>query len=108
MELKGDAAYQRWIDSGGSLPFPGGESRESFAARCANAFNSLNPGEDCAIIAHGGTLMAIMEKVTQGNYFDFQVKNGEGYKLYADGRYELLFEKMIDTQQPADYNESDK
>ena len=33
-DLKGDARYQAWIDSGGALPFPGGESREEFARRC--------------------------------------------------------------------------
>ena len=33
-ELSGNAAYQAWIDSGGTLPFPGGESREAFQERC--------------------------------------------------------------------------
>jgi len=32
-ELSGDPAYQRWIDSGGTLPFPEGESREEFIRR---------------------------------------------------------------------------
>lgn len=32
-ELSGNAAYQAWIDSGGTLPFPGGESREAFQER---------------------------------------------------------------------------
>ena len=30
MELSRDAEYQRWIDSNGTLPFPGGESQKSF------------------------------------------------------------------------------
>ena len=29
-ELSGNTAYQAWIDSNGTLPFPGGESREDF------------------------------------------------------------------------------
>ena len=29
-ELSGNQDYQRWIDSNGTLPFPGGESREAF------------------------------------------------------------------------------
>ncbi len=29
-ELDGNANYQSWIDSGGLLPFPGGESGEEF------------------------------------------------------------------------------
>ena len=43
--------------------------------------------EDCAIIAHGGTIMVIMEKHARptGGYYNFQVKNGEGYNLDEDG-----------------------
>ncbi|MCD7745553.1 MAG: cobalt-precorrin-5B (C(1))-methyltransferase CbiD [Lachnospiraceae bacterium] len=37
-ELNGDPRYQSWIDSGGMLAFPGGESRETFSARCCGAF----------------------------------------------------------------------
>ena len=39
--------------------------------------------EDCAIVAHGGTLMAIMEKYARPSrtYFDYQVGNGEGFIL---------------------------
>lgn len=29
-ELSGNAEYQAWIDSNGTLPFPGGESNEAF------------------------------------------------------------------------------
>ena len=78
-ELNGDADYQAWIDSGGELPFPNGESRAQFAARCVAAFESIRAqAEDCAIIAHGGTIMAIMEQyaLPHGGYFDFQVTNG--------------------------------
>ena len=32
-ELSKDPNYQRWIDSGGTLPFPEGESREEFIHR---------------------------------------------------------------------------
>jgi len=44
------------------------------------------------LVADGGTLMAIMEKHAQpaGSYFDFQVKNGEGFLLGTDGRYQKL------------------
>ncbi|MBE5811679.1 MAG: histidine phosphatase family protein [Clostridiales bacterium] len=92
-ELNGNADYQAWIDSGGERPFPHGESRAQFAARCVSAFESIREqAEDCAIIAHGGTVMAIMEKYArpQGTYFDFQVKNGCGFTLFADGSYEPI------------------
>ena len=32
-EMDGDPEYQAWIDSNGTLPFPGGESVEGFTAR---------------------------------------------------------------------------
>lgn len=32
----------------------------------------------CAVV-HGGTIMAILSSLTGRDYFDFQVKNGEGY-----------------------------
>ena len=94
-EMNGRADYQAWIDSNGEMPFPGGESRAELAARCVKVFDELmkqKGQEDCAIIAHGGTIMAIMERYAKpkGNYYDFQVKNGEGYWLYPDGRYEKL------------------
>ena len=94
-ELNGNADYQRWIDSGGTLPFPNGESRQSFSRRCVKAFKRLEAAEDCAIIAHGGTIMAIMEASADGDYFDFQVKNGEGYVLCEDGQYERLFQRNM-------------
>jgi len=76
------------------MPFPGGESRADFAKRCVDAFEKLKESgsEDTALIVHGGTIMAIMERyaMPKGDYYDFQVKNGEGYWLYPDGRYEKL------------------
>ena len=55
---------------------------------------------DCAIVAHGGTIMAIMEKYARpkGGYFDFQVRNGEGYILYEDGSYEPIHSKTETSQ----------
>ena len=94
-ELNGSADYQAWIDSGGEIPFPGGESRAEFAARCVRAFDeplTRNLQEDCAIIAHGGTIMAIMERYAHpcGAYYDFQVSNGCGFVLNIDGSYHTL------------------
>jgi len=92
-ELNGRADYQAWIDSGGELPFPGGESRAAFAKRCVEAFDEIRrQPEDCALIAHGGTLMAIMEKYARpaGSYYDFQVKNGCGFVLDECGAYEAI------------------
>lgn len=94
-ELNGRADYQAWIDSNGEMPFPGGESRAEFATRCVHAFDELvkrDLPEDSAIIAHGGTIMAIMEQYAKPKcgYYDFQVKNGDGYILEEDRSYKVL------------------
>ena len=94
-ELNGRADYQAWIDSGGELPFPEGESRKTFAARCVAAFRQAMgtvTEEDAAFVAHGGTIMAIMEACAKPpqNYFCWQVKCGEGFALEADGRWRKL------------------
>ena len=92
-ELNGREDYQAWIDSGGTLPFPGGESLEGFSDRCLAAFEELKkraPQEDCALVVHGGTIMAIMAAWTKEAYFNFQVDNGKGYILEADGSWSAL------------------
>ena len=94
-DLNGREDYQTWIDSGGELPFPGGESRAAFAARCVRAFERIRkeaPQEDCALIVHGGTIMALMEAMARpkGNYYDYQVQNGCGYILEEDGSSQAI------------------
>jgi alpha-ribazole phosphatase len=92
-ELKDNPAYQAWLASGGELPFPRGESRMEFSERCVKAFESsaahLSEG-NYAFIVHGGTIMAVMEYFTNGSYYDYQVRNGKGFILNADGSYEVL------------------
>lgn len=94
-ELSGNAAYQAWIDSGGTLPFPGGESREAFQERCRRGFAEAledirrRGGQTCAaFVVHGGTIMSILsgctapEKGEGGeNFYRWQVKNGEGFRV---------------------------
>ena len=86
-ELSGNAEYQAWIDSSGELPFPGGESRQDFLARCrrglGQAVKELGKAESLpasvAAVVHGGTVMALLSAFCGGDYFDYQCKNGEGY-----------------------------
>ena len=94
-ELNGNADYQAWIDSNGTLPFPGGESQATFQARCCAAFEQvaeelLKEKADfaaeksvpaAAFVVHGGTIMAVLSQfgVPKKGYFDWQVKNGEGF-----------------------------
>ena len=89
-ELAADPRYQAWIDSGGALPFPGGESREEFCARCRAAFLPLLEGDwagRAALVVHGGTIMAVLSgfALPRRDYFDYQVKNGRGYLCRLEG-----------------------
>lgn len=92
IELKEDVRYQTWIDSNGMLSFPKGESREEFIERCERGFHRMgklllevvdqDKGEpkSVGIIAHGGTIMALLYRYYGGDYFDYQVTNGGGYE----------------------------
>ena len=96
-ELKGNAEYQAWIDSNGTLPFPEGESRAEFIDRvCAGMENAAdylrnyaqsNMCRDCgsdrevtvAAVVHGGTIMALLSHYGGGDYYDYQVENAGGF-----------------------------
>ena len=98
-ELSGNGDYQVWIDSNGTLPFPNGESMDAFKSRCLEAFarivEEVSGAEQewiasgktgifrAGIVVHGGTIMAILEQYgyPKAAYFDYQVKNGCGYRL---------------------------
>lgn len=101
-ELDGDPRYQAWIDSGGSLGFPGGESLAEFQQRCLEAFwNSVDhgdPGETLAFVVHGGTIMAILGGCGQPKraYFDWQVKNGCGYRVQSAPGHQLIVEAALE------------
>ena len=82
-----DPDYQRWIDSGGVTAFPGGESRDEFVKRsmaglelCIACMEDYKQ-KSAVCIVHGGTIMAIMSSLTGGDYYDYQVKNGQGYEI---------------------------
>lgn len=89
-DLQGNTEYQAWLDSGGSLPFPGGESREAFikrvllgwerAADCLERKTEAAAGEYAAVV-HGGTIMALCSRLLGGAYFDYQVSCGEGLRM---------------------------
>ena len=88
--LDGDPEYQAWLDSGGYDAIPGGESIASFSARTWQGFKeavcqAAEKGEGTiCIVAHGGTIMAIMSKLTGENYFDFNAPNGAGYIIEVE------------------------
>ena len=83
--------YIHWLETGGEIPFPVGESRTQFTKRCAEAFLQLIPQfqKDIAIVAHGGTLMALLSSFGKGNFYDWQTKNGNGFQAEFDGEHFL-------------------
>ena len=112
-ELSGNPAYQAWVDSGGTLPFPGGESREAFQERCRAEFARVlrarrkQAGSNAVFVVHGGTIMSILSatprrkgscrdraarqassrQAPQGAadpFYRWQVKNGEGWRALWD------------------------
>lgn len=82
-ELKHNDDYQKWIDSGGTLPFPNGEAREDFMKRCVDGFyEMINEGVgDTAFVIHGGSIMAIMQRLFGGGFYDYQIENGDGFEF---------------------------
>lgn len=99
-ELSDDPRYQAWIDSNGMLPFPEGESRESFQQRCVYAFQKVleeakkQKAETVACVVHGGTIMSILAELAypKRDYYEYQVRNGGGYAVTVreDGLLEIV------------------
>ena len=98
LDMAEDAAYRAWVDGGCAGPVPNGEQRAVFTARVAAAFRALlaaDRSERVTVVAHGGTLMAVCSVFVDParDYFDWQPKNGGGYRLRTTDdpdRLELL------------------
>lgn len=104
IELQKNRNYQAWIDSNGTLPFPGGESREEFVERCKRGFYRMtdyvqeffgaygmknqNQMVTIGTVVHGGTIMAVLSTFYGGSYYDYQVANGQGYRCLISGTTE--------------------
>ena len=88
-ELADNPHYQEWVDSNGTLPFPGGESKEECAARNLKGFEEVlevlrNEGiTEAALVVHGGTIMNIMETyaLPKKAFYEWHVGNGCGYEV---------------------------
>ena len=111
-ELRHDADYQKWLDSGCAIPCPGGEGMADFTERACAAFaqaveccmqttlvknkNSLKTqnsklktglrSRPLVIVAHGGVIMAVMSRWARPArpYFDWQVKTAACYRALLD------------------------
>ncbi|SFN50815.1 alpha-ribazole phosphatase [Pseudobutyrivibrio sp. UC1225] len=100
-ELSADPDYQRWIDSGGDLPFPEGESRQEATDRFVAGFDKLielsKDYYNISVIAHGGTIMGILSNIFGGDYYSYHVENCEGYTidLSHDGIFGGLYPRSF-------------
>lgn len=91
-EMEHDAAYRAWIDGDCTARCPNGESRAAFCERTCAAFALLlkeaaaREKQTLAIVAHGGTMRAVMERfaLPERGYFDWTTGNGCGYALRWD------------------------
>lgn len=108
-EMEHDSAYRDWVDSSCRDTCPDGESLAIFAKRICAAFERVirdniekditskdiaethdKTGEPInnrmVIVAHGGTIMAVMQKFARPaqDYFTWHVGNGQGWRAYLD------------------------
>ena len=108
-ELEGNPHYQEWIASNGTLPVPGGDSREGCKSRNLRGFDRVVSGcirshvAEAALVIHGGTIMNIMEEYAdiQKPFYEWHVRNGGGYEveldenLWKNGRKQLRVNSAI-------------
>jgi len=82
-EMESDPDYRAWVEGGCEGRCPGGEDLPGFRARTLAAFLPLMKGEDLTVVAHSGTLMAILEAfaLPERRYFDWLTPCGGGYEL---------------------------
>ena len=100
-ELSDDLRYKEWVDSGCKGMIPDGESFDDFIKRSATGFEKcvdicktrMNI-DSATVVAHGGTIMAVLSKLTGMDFFDFHVKNGEGYYLEMEDDELTSFNKI--------------
>ena len=99
-ELSDNPDYKSWVESGGILPFPNGESPVGFKIRCVAAFDEavqkFKDKSAISFVVHGGTIMAVLEKyaLPKKDYFDYGVENGGGYITEFDGEVIRITEKI--------------
>lgn len=92
LELSDNADYQAWVDSGGTLPFPNGESREEVCTRNLQGLRKVldicarDQISFAALVIHGGTIMNLMDAwgEPKRSFYEWHVDNGCGYLVNAE------------------------
>lgn len=66
------AVYSRWLKEPYSVKIPDAESLSGFSGRITKALNNLifvNPNKSLAVVCHGGTISAFINKVLKAKEF---------------------------------------
>jgi len=93
-EMVNDEAYLKWVDGSCEGLCPNGEDLNGFRNRVCRAFEQLtrdeikDGNERLVIVAHGGTIMAVMSSFTEAKrpYFDWFVPNCHGWRSNVELR----------------------
>ena len=104
-DMEDFSPYREWVDGNCRGPIPDGESMERFCARACAAFEDLmdraaEAGEALlAIVAHGGTQMAVMERfaLPRRDYFSWRGPLGGGFVLDGSRWREERLLTLLDT-----------
>ena len=94
-EMADDPLYRGWVDTQCLDACPNGESMEEYSRIVCAQFeklvaDALFHGKDrLAIVAHGGTIMAIMGRYSRDNapFYQWCPKNGSGWQANLDTHY---------------------
>ena len=95
-QLKHRPSYVLWIAARGKTKIPQGESMKKFSKRTRDGFLQVVKSmrkdgiKKAAIVAHGGTIMAITSQLTGDDYYSHMVNNGGGYRMYIDASGKLI------------------
>lgn len=111
IEMEHDPEYLAWVASNSETACPDGERKAEFCERTCKAFagvvdEALAKGvERLAIVAHGGTQMASLERFARParGYYDWCAGNGGGFVLDAS-RWNT--DRVLDLVGTVDYGNS--
>ncbi|MDR3645230.1 MAG: histidine phosphatase family protein [Clostridia bacterium] len=93
-QLKGDANYRLWLETNGRAPIPCGENPTEFRRRSCEGFEQVMDASftadfsSVAVILHGGSIMAILERFAPGgDFYRWQAPNCGGFRLETEENF---------------------
>jgi len=87
-QLDGTEAFRQFVDSSGDSGFPEGETKLQFQQRVCSGMDRVLEccPEKFAIVAHGGTIMAILDRYSHPHedYYVWHTDNGCGFAMHGE------------------------